>query len=110
MTMPGADSAIARVVSKGSAVPVGLFGEVSSTISGCSTEISSVARATSIVKSSVLGAVIHRVCVSRAYSGYIEYVGVNDNADRPGPANAWNSWVIISLDPLAAHMWSALRP
>src|SRR5699024_4884927 len=104
MTMPGAASKIARVVSNGSAVPVGLLGEVRITTSGCQAATHSTAWLASTVKSSDLRAVIHRVWVSRAYSGYIEYVGVNDRAVRPGPAKACNSWVMTSLEPLAAQM------
>ena len=41
--------------------------------------------------------------MSRAYSGYIEYVGAKLSADRPGPPKAWSSWSITSLEPLAAQ-------
>ena len=46
------------------------------------------------------------VLVSRAYSGYIEYVGAKLSAVRPGPAYAWSSWSITSLEPLAAQTCS----
>ena len=48
--------------------------------------------------------------VSRAYSGYIEYVGANESTVRPGPANACSTCSITSLLPLAAHTWSAVSP
>ena len=38
------------------------------------------------VKSSSRRPSTHSVTVSRAYSGYMEYVGANDSASRPGPA------------------------
>ena len=47
---------------------------------------------------------------SRAYSGYIEYVGANDTAVRPGPPNACRICSITSLEPLAAHTWSGVTP
>ena len=48
--------------------------------------------------------------VSRAYSGYIEYVGAKLSAVRPGPPKAWSSWSITSLEPLAAHTCSGRMP
>ena len=56
----------------GNAVPVGLFGEASSTTDGWCSAITSRASARSIVKSSARRPTTHRECVSRAYSGYIE--------------------------------------
>ena len=53
-----------------------------------------------------LGMAVNPVKVSRAYSGYMEYVGVNVSADRPGPPKARNRWCITSFDPFAAHTWS----
>ena len=50
------------------------------------------------------------VLVSRAYSGYIEYVGAKLSAVRPGPAYAWSSWSITSLEPFAAHTCSVVIP
>ncbi len=46
--------------------------------------------------------------VSRAYSGYIEYVGAKLSAVRPGPPKAWSSCSITSLEPLAAHTCSGV--
>ena len=48
--------------------------------------------------------------VSRAYSGYIEYVGANESATRPGPPKACSSCSITSLEPLAAHTISGVTP
>ena len=48
--------------------------------------------------------------VSRAYSGYIEYVGAKLTAVRPGPPKAWSSCSITSLEPLAAHTCSGRTP
>ena len=41
---------------------------------------------------------------SRAYSGYMEYVGGNESATRPGPPKAAMMWDITSFDPLATQM------
>src|SRR5262249_45383218 len=71
---------IASVTSIGNAVPVGLFGEASSTTDGRCREIAAIALLRSSVKSSARRPVTHAVLVSRAYSGYIEYVGANDSA------------------------------
>ena len=68
-------------------MPVGLFGEASSTTEGWCSAIVSSAASRSMLKSSARRPVTHRVWVSRAYSGYIEYVGANDTAVRPGPPN-----------------------
>ncbi len=91
-------------------VPVGLFGEHSSTIEGCSRSINSSAAGRSSTKSPSRRPVTHRVCVSRAYSGYIEYVGANDTAVRPGPPKACISCNMISFEPFAAHTSSTPRP
>ena len=48
--------------------------------------------------------------VLRAYSGYMEYVGVNVSTRLPGPPKAVRRWLMISFDPLAAQMFSAVRP
>ena len=109
-TTPGAASAMARTVASGSAVPVGLLGEVRSTTSGFSCAISASARSMSTEKSSLRCPATQRVWVLRAYSGYIEYVGANDSAVRPGPPNAWSTCCMISFDPLAAQIRSAVRP
>jgi hypothetical protein len=50
----------------------------------------------------------HPVAVSRAYSGYMEYVGAKESAVRPGPPNACMTCSMTSLDPFAAHTWSAV--
>ena len=49
------------------------------------------------------------VLVSRAYSGYIEYVGAKLSAVRPGPPKACSSCSITSLEPLAAHTCSGVH-
>ena len=46
------------------------------------------------------------MCVSRAYSGYIEYVGAKDTAVRPGPPKACNNCSMTSFEPLAAQTLS----
>ena len=69
--------------------------------------MASTAAATSTPKSARRASVSYDVKVSRAYSGYIEYVGSKLMARRPGPPNARNMWCMTSLDPLAAHTWSA---
>ena len=46
------------------------------------------------------------VWVSRAYSGYIEYVGAKLTAVRPGPPKACSNCSITSLEPLAAQTMS----
>ena len=74
------------------AVPVGLFGEVRITTDGARLDEVRWPRGRSIVKS--LGPVAGHppgVGMSRAYSGYIEYVGANDTAVRPGPPKASSS-------------------
>ena len=48
--------------------------------------------------------------MSRAYSGYIEYVGAKLSAVRPGPPKACSSCSITSLEPLAAHTCSGAMP
>ena len=45
---------------------------------------------------------------SRAYSGYIEYVGAKLIAVRPGPPKACRICSITSLEPLAAQIWSGV--
>src|SRR3712207_3477390 len=97
-------------VSSGSAVPVGLFGDGSNTTLGCTSFTSATARAVSRVKSSSRRPATQPVWVSRAYSGYIEYVGANDTTVRPGPPKAWSRWSITSFDPLAAHTCAGSVP
>ena len=87
----------------GSGVPVGLFGLVSSTMDGLTSWMASTVFSTLRVKSSLRWASFQPVNVSRAYSGYMEYVGSAPSAVRPGPPNAWNSWSMISLEPFAPH-------
>ena len=109
-TTPGLASTSATTTSVGRAVPVGLFGLVTSTTSGRVSRIAATAASGSMVKSSARGKVTKAEWVSRAYSGYIEYVGAKLSTVRPGPANACSTWSITSLLPLAAHTLSAVRP
>ena len=97
-------------MASGSAVPVGLFGDGSSTTLGRSRSTSSRAASGSSAKSSARRPSTQRVPVSRAYSGYIEYVGAKLTAVRPGPPNACSRCSITSLDPLAAHTWAGVTP
>ena len=92
------------------AVPVGLFGLATKTTSGRSSRIAAAASSASMVKSSRRGTVRQVLWVSRAYSGYIEYVGANDSTVRPGPAKACSTCSITSLLPLAAQICSAVSP
>ena len=62
------------------------------------------------MKSSSRWPATHSVTVSRAYSGYIEYVGAKLSATRPGPPNACSSCSMTSLEPLAAHTMSGVMP
>ncbi len=107
---PGTTSSSDSTVPSGSAVPVGLFGDGSSTTLGWYSSMTSRAWPTSRVKSSSRAPVTQPVTVSRAYSGYIEYVGANETAARPGPPNACSRCSITSLDPLAAHTRSGVIP
>ena len=109
-TMPGATSTSVSMSDSGRAVPVGLFGEASRTTDGWCCSIAASAADNSIVKSSARRPTTHRECVSRAYSGYIEYVGANESTVRPGPAKACSTCSITSFEPLAAHTFSARRP
>ena len=97
-------------MASGSAVPVGLFGDGSSTTLGRSRSTSSRAASGSSAKSSARRPSTQRVPVSRAYSGYIEYVGAKLTAVRPGPPNACSRCSITSLEPLAAHTWAGVTP
>jgi hypothetical protein len=101
-----AASSTSRTTSSSSEVPVGLFGLVSSTTEGCSAAISARACAGSTSNCSVRRPATQRVWVSRAYSGYIEYVGAKDSAVRPGPPKAWSTCSMTSFDPFAAHTCS----
>ena len=89
---------------------MGLFGEGSSTTLGRCFAITSRAWSTSSEKSSSRWPTTQSVIASRAYSGYIEYVGANDTAVRPGPPKACRICSITSLDPLAAHTWAGVTP
>ena len=109
-TTPGAAAQTALTVSSGSAVPVGLFGDGSSTTVGRCSAITARACSTSREKSSSRCPTTQPVLASRAYSGYIEYVGAKETATRPGPPNAWRICSITSLDPLAAHTCSGATP
>ena len=98
----------ASTTSSGSAVPVGLLGDGSSTTLGCSRSDQLARRSGSSAKSLSRCPSTHRVPVSRAYSGYIEYVGAKLTAVRPGPPKACSRCSITSLEPLAAQTWSGV--
>ena len=85
-------------------MPVGLLGLARMTTAGCSSLIAAAAPSASIVKSARRGRVAYSVRVSRAYSGYMEYVGVKVRQVRPGPPKAWRTWSMTSLEPLAAQI------
>ena len=75
------------ITSSGSAVPVGLFGEGSSTTSGRCSRDQRHGRGRGRTRSPrARRPATQSVIVSRAYSGYIEYVGANDDRRPPGPA------------------------
>ena len=63
-TTPGATSQMARMVSRLTAVPVGLFGLVISTTSGRASSTAAAAASGSMVKSSRRGTVHHSLCVA----------------------------------------------
>ena len=88
----------------GSAVPVGLLGLGSSTTAGrCSLDQRAGRASRSSVKSSSRWPTTQSVLVSRAYSGYIEYVGAKLSAVRPGPG--------VGLEQLEHHLVGAVgRP
>ncbi len=77
---------------------------------GCSVLTRSRAASRSSEKSSARRPATQRVLVSRAYSGYIEYVGAKLTAVRPGPPKAWSSCSMTSLEPLAAQTCSGRMP
>ena len=79
---------IRSISSIGNGVPVGLFGLVSSTIEGLTSAMASSTLSTFSVKSALRWASFQPVKVSRAYSGYMEYVGSAPSAVRPGPPKA----------------------
>src|SRR4051794_26645666 len=108
-TTPGTSLAAAAphtsaTVASGSAVPVGLFGDGRSTTVGWTSLISATARPGSSPKSSSRLPVTHQVLVSRAYSGYMEYVGANETAVRPGPPDACRRGSMPALEPFAAQI------
>ena len=109
-TMPGATSSTASTVSGGSAVPVGLFGEVRNTTAGRCAATCAAAAAAGTVKSASRVPSTHPVAVPVAMISCIEYDGVKPSAVRPGPPNACSSCWRISLDPFAAHTCSATSP
>ncbi len=109
-TMPGAAAQMRSTTSSGSAVPVGLFGVASRTTAGRCCSIWASACSGSTVKSSSRRPVTQVVQVSRAYSGYMEYVGAKDSAVRPGPPKACRICSITSLEPFAAHTCAGVRP
>ena len=111
-TIPSTSAAAAQTavtVSGGRAVPVGLFGEASSTTLGL---VLRSPRGHGRRRAEVLlaAADTQSVIASRAYSGYIEYVGAKDTAVRPGPPKACRICSMISLEPLAAHTCAGVRP
>ena len=71
---------------------------------------SATARSGSRVKSCSRWPTSQPVWVSRAYSGYIEYVGAKLSASRPGPPKAWSRCSITSLEPFAAQTWLGVTP
>ncbi len=109
-TIPGAAAQMASITPGVSAVPVGLFGEVRNTRSGCSDLIRPAARSGSMPKSPSRAPLIHPVPVASAISGCIEYDGSKPSARRPVPPKAWSSCWMISLDPFAAHTWRPVSP
>ena len=70
--MPGAAAQICSITASGTAVPVGLFGEVRKTRSGRTSATAARARSGSMPKSVSLAPLIHRVLVVRAMIGCIE--------------------------------------
>ena len=90
-------------------MPVGLLGLATITSVGLRSLIAATAASMSRRKSSRRGKVTYSVTVSRAYSGYIEYVGAKLSAMRPGPAKAWWRCSITSLEPFAAQMFWGSR-
>ena len=111
--MPSCRAAAAHTavtVAGGRAVPVGLFGDGSSTTAGRCSSITATAWSTSREKSSSRWPTTQPVIASRAYSGYIEYVGANETATRPGPPKACRICSITSLEPFAAHTCSGVTP
>ena len=109
-TRPGAAAQTASIAARPRAVPVGLFGEVRNTTSGCSRRMCAAAWSASRPKSGSRAAGIHRVPVVFAISGCMEYDGSKPVALRPGPPYAWSSCWITSLEPLAAHSCGPASP
>ncbi len=82
---------------------------MTTTVGWCSAMASRTSVASS-VWSACRGTVRYVVWVLRAYSGYIEYVGVNDSTERPGPPNALSTCTMTSFEPFAAHTISGVTP
>ena len=57
-----------------------------------------------------LAPTMYSVSVPLASSGYMEYVGGNPRAVRPGPPKAWRICWRTSLEPLAAQMFVRVQP
>ena len=91
-------------------MPVGLFGDGRSTTAGRCSRMRSRAASRSSEKSVSRRPTTQPVIASRAYSGYMEYVGAKLSAVRPGPPKACSSWSMTSLEPLAAHTWAGVMP
>ncbi len=108
-TTPSVISHSWPITSCGSAVPVGLFGDGSRITLGRCSAMSRLASSKSKLKSSWRRPATQVVIASRAYSGYIEYVGAKLIAVRPGPPKACRICSITSLEPLAAQSWSGVR-
>ena len=107
-TSPGAASAMARSSSSSTDWPVGLFGVVTNSTSGCFSAITPTAWSASSEKSSRRGAGTHSVRVPAARIGCIEYDGSKPRAVRPGPPKACSSCWSTSLEPLAAQRFSVV--
>ena len=110
ITTPGASHAIASTVSRLSAVPVGLFGEQTKTMSGWNTRTWALALLRAELEAAVRCPSSQPVPVALASSGCIEYDGENPMAVRPLPPKASSSCCWISLEPLAAHTLAAVMP
>ena len=107
-TTPGAMAQSSLITSCGRAVPVGLLGDGSRITLGWCASTRRRASSMSKLKSSWRRPATQVVMASRAYSGYIEYVGANETAVRPGPPKACRICSITSLEPFAAHTCSGL--
>ena len=90
-TIPGAARTSARMSCSGRDPPLGLFGLVMNSTSGCRSATDAQAASMSMLKSGRRGLEIQLVLVPEAMIGCIEYDGSKPSADRPGPANACSS-------------------